>query len=287
MSFVPSHSGVAEMLFPDHVMVLLDDDTYREVTTNEFLPTQFSRVKPKTADSSVAGRYSTLGLAGRNTLLELFVGTVPGPRRYTAGLVFSFELPGAVPRAREALLARAGIPAHHQLVERAEPDGTPQPWYDLLAPDLGADSPLLLMLNQVTPEYYASLGARPGPNGELSRREYLNAVLGNAAPDPAGDGPEKLLGDLVGVTVRLRAARADRLTAVLTTLGYRERDGALHGPAFAVTVDVDDAAPEGVTEVTMTLTRTPEAPEEFRFGKGSRLLLDPAGSARWVFTPVD
>jgi hypothetical protein len=266
-------------------MVLLDEDTYRNVAGCDFLPTQFSRVKPKTADSSVAGQYSTLGLAGTNTLLELFVGAVPGPRRYTAGLVFSFERPGAVPDAHRTLQERAGIPAHYQLVERTDPNGhTRRPWYHLLAPDLGGDSPLLLMLNQVTPEYYASLGAEPGPNGELRRSDYLDAVLAGGAPDGGGD---HLLGDLTGVTLRLRPPRADRLTAALTALGYRAQDGGLRGPEFTVRLDLDETAPEGVTEVAMALTSTPVGPEELRFGEGCRLVLDPSGQARWSFTPAE
>jgi hypothetical protein len=268
---------------PDHVMVLLDDETYRDVVACDFLARGFCRVQTKTADSSVAGAYSTLGLAGTNTLLELFSGAVPGPRRYTGGLVFSFEQPQAPAQARRILAEQAQIAAHYQLVERADPDGGgARPWYHLLAPDLGADSPLLLMLNQVTPEYYAALGATAGPDGELYRRAYLDAVVGT--DPPAG---ERMLADIVGVTVRVRPSRAERLTTVLTALGYRADSGILHGPRFTVAFDLDAAAAEGVTEVAMELTNPPAEPEELRFGKASRLVLDPAGSARWIFNPVD
>jgi hypothetical protein len=262
-------------------MVLLDDETYQDVAACDFLPARFSRVKPKTADSSVAGKYSTLGLAGHNTLLELFSGQVPGPRRYTAGLVFSFEHPDAVVEAR-SVLAERGVGAHYQLVERADPDGSgSQPWYHLLAPDLGRDSSLLLMFNQVTPTYYARLGATPGPDGGPRRRAYLDAVLGTT--DKAQD---RLLGELVGVDVRLRPACAAALTTVLAAFGYRPAGDALQGPEFAVTISADDTDPEGVTGVAMSLGQAPAERVEFQFGKGSRLVLDPTGWARWSFTPV-
>jgi Family of unknown function (DUF5829) len=278
-----SNSEISVIPLPDHVMVLLDEETHRQVLASDFLPEQFSPVQTKQADSSIAGQYATVGLAGTDTLLELFCGSMPGPTRYTAGLVFSFEWPGAVPEARRALLEQAGIGAHYQLVERVDPDtGTPQPWYHLLAPDLGPGSPLLVMLNQVTPEYYAKLGARPGPGGELLRRDYLAAALGGEADL----GRERMLGDIVGVRVRLRAARADRLSAVLTTLGYRADAGSLHGPEFTVTLDADESAPEGVTEVTMALRHAPAERIDLRFGPESRLVLDPNGTATWSFTPI-
>jgi hypothetical protein len=282
MTVPAPHSEAAVMPLPDHVMVLLDDETYRDVTACDFLSARFARVQPKAADSSLAGQYSTLGLAGTSTLLELFCGAVPGPRRYTGGLVFSFERPGAVPDARRTLRDAAGIEAHYQLVERADPGSRERrPWYHLLAPDLGADTTLLVMLNQVTPEYYAGLGATAGPDGELLRHEYLSAVL-RGAPDG-----ERMLGDLVGVTVRLRPAHAQRLLAALVALGYRSQAGALYGPSFRVTLDPDVSAPEGVTGLLMALGNPPAEREELRFGKGSRLVLDPGGTATWTFVPVE
>ncbi|HYS37073.1 MAG TPA: hypothetical protein VEO01_15745, partial [Pseudonocardiaceae bacterium] len=82
----------------DHVMVLLDEQAYLDVAANTFLREEFARMHRKDADSSVAGKYATLGIAGENTLIELF-GSAP----LAGGLVFSFEEPGSSPLARARL----------------------------------------------------------------------------------------------------------------------------------------------------------------------------------------
>ena len=76
----------------DHVMVLLHEQAYLDVAANTFLRDEFARMHRKDADSSVAGKYATLGIAGENTLIELF-GSAP----LAGGLVFSFEEPGSSP----------------------------------------------------------------------------------------------------------------------------------------------------------------------------------------------
>lgn len=277
-----SNSALVPTPLLDHVMVLLDDETYRDVASCDYLPERLCRIKTKTADSSVAGAYSTLGLAGRNTLLELFAGAIPGPRRFTGGLVFSFAFAGSAIEARRVLAEQAGIGAHYQLVTRADAEsGEQRPWYHLLAPDLGADSPLLVMLNEVTPEYFTSLGASLGADGEMSRRDYLDAVLGG---EPT---PRQNLADLTGVTLRLRPGRVTRLREILCALGYQADGDTVHGGAFTVTFEADESAPEGVTEVRLALLDKPEEPVEFAFGAGARLSLAASGAATWTFTPIN
>jgi hypothetical protein len=266
-------------------MVLLDPDAHRDVHACGFLGEQFARRKGKQADSSVAGAYSTLGLAGENTLVELFGTTMPGPVSLVGGLVFSFEVPGSAIEAQRLLADEANLPSHHELVYRAV-DGTEdrQPWYHLLSADLGAGSPLVLFLNEVTPEYFAALGANPGPDGELRRREYLTAALGGPPSE------EHLLRDITGVTVRLRPDRADRIGRALATLGFhREKQAGaavVTGSGVAITLVAEESAPEGVTAIDLALSKAPEHPTTLRFGATSELELTGDATARWTFTPV-
>src|SRR3954447_5146742 len=83
----------------DHVMVLLDGATHRDVASSAYLAERFARLRRKEAESSVAGRYSTLGVAGDATLVELFGTELPAQAPVTGGLVLSFEEPGSSPRA--------------------------------------------------------------------------------------------------------------------------------------------------------------------------------------------
>lgn len=284
MKRAPSLPNVRPKPYLDHVMVLLDAAAHRDVLASRFLGERFGRVKGKKADSSVAGAYTTFGLAGENTLVELFGATMPGPVSLTGGLVFSFEVPGSSEPARE-LLAEAGLVGHHQLVERTDDSsGERRPWYHLLSADLGAGSPLLLFLNEVTTEYFTGLGATPGPAGELRRRDYLDAALGAAA------GPEHVLKDITGVTLRLRGDRAGRIATALAALGFDRDERAdsivVTGSGLALTLVPDESAPEGVTEIGMALTAAPERSQVHQFGDSSELVLGTDGTATWRFTPV-
>lgn len=266
----------------DHVMVLLDAPAYREVSASSFLGDRFGRLKEKTADSSVAGEYSTLGVGGNSTLIELFNADMPGLAPLTGGLVFSFEEPGSSEAARALLDASGQVKYHHDLVTRAiEGSAEQTPWYHLISVDLGEGSPLLLFLNEVTPAYFAAVGARPAPDGTLRRRDYLNAVLGA----PAGRSP--LMRDITGVTLLVRAERARRIADALAVFGYAvaQRPGGpeLRGPELTIRLQIDEYAAERITEIGIRLAEGADEPAELQFGRTSRLVIETDATARWHF----
>ncbi|MGW0564518.1 DUF5829 family protein [Streptomyces sp. NPDC003016] len=271
----------------DHVMVLLDGAAHRDVSASGFLAERFGRIKRKEAESSVAGQYSTLGVAGENTLIELFGSDLPSASPLTGGLVFSFEEPGSAERARAALDASGEVKYHHDLVLRTvEGAGEQQPWYHLISVGLGEGSPLLLFLNEVTPEYFHSLGARPAPDGALLRKSYLDAALG------APDGAKRLMRDVTGVTVSVTAERGRRLAGALAVFGFAEAETGpgvreLRGHGLTLRLETGDRL-ERVTEIEIALD--PDAyeasdPREFLFGETSRMVLESPETARWSFTP--
>jgi Family of unknown function (DUF5829) len=266
----------------DHAMVLLDAPAYREVSASSFLGEQFGRLREKVADSSVAGQYSTLGVAGDSTLIELFNADMPGLAPLTGGLVFSFEEPGSSTAAR-ALLNRSGqVKYHHDLVTRAiAGSAEPLPWYHLISVDLGEGSPLLLFLNEVAPAYFAAVGARPAPDGTMRRRDYLNAVLGASADR------SRLMRDIAGVTLVVRAERARRIAEALTVFGYAVAhwpDGLeLRGPDLTIRLQIDEYAAERITQIEIRLAEGSREPAEFQFGRTSRLVIETDATARWHF----
>lgn len=264
-------------------MVLLDAGALAEIAAAGFLGDRFARLKRKQADSSVAGSYSTLGIAGENTLIELFGGELAGGG-LTGGLVFSFEEAGSSKAAHD-LLDESGVAHHHDLVRRGVP-GTDeqQPWYHLISADLGEASPFVLLLNEVTQEYFTSLGAVPAADGALCRRAYLDAVLGGPAERP------RLLGDVTAVTLDTGAERARRFADALTPFGYEEREDGdvleVAGLGFTLRLRRGDAGgAERVAELGLSLNPAAPLPEtrEFRFGT-SELVLDTATTARWTFS---
>jgi hypothetical protein len=190
--------------------------------------------------------------------------------------VLSYETPGSIQSARERLDDRGASPLRCELVCRPAVDGgEPQPWYHLVQPELGADSPFRLLIAEATPEYFALLGATLD-GGRLTRRAHLDAAHGRPA------APHLRLRDLAEVTVRLRADRARRLVATLVALGYAVTGGPdgqrLTGPDARIRVVVDEAEPEGVLAVGLSLNRP--YPQRHRFGASSTLTGDV-----WTFRP--
>jgi Family of unknown function (DUF5829) len=270
-------------------MVLLDQAAYQAVTAAGFLAERFARLKRKEADSSVTGQYATLGVAGDNTLIELFGGQVGGGSSpLTGGLVFSFEEPGSTVAAQAVLDATGTVAYHHDLVTRAEAGAGPrQPWYHLINVDLGDGSPLLLFLNEVTPQYFAAIGARPTAQGTMRRRDYLDAALG----EPGNDA--HLMRDISGVTVVVGKQRAQRIADALQAFGYdrKQRDDGLelHGPDLVLRLQYAESVVDHIAEIEIQL-----APEmaahppvsDITFGASSRLVFAADGKARWTFAPT-
>jgi hypothetical protein len=262
----------------DHVMVLVDRDTYGAVVAEESLGPRFGRRKHKQADSSIAGSYSTLGIAGRNTLVELFE-EVPGGSSLRGGLVFSFERTGSAQAARTELDGAEDVDYYYDLVSRAvEGADEQQPWYHLINVDLGPGSPFVLFLNEVTPEYFASLGASAAADGALRRREYLDAAFGEA------DGGDRVFGDITGVSIDVTADRASRIARALTRFGFTEERGA-GGVTLSradLTLSLCFAETERVRELRLELNGG-EPGTKIALGEGSALVVDSAQSARWLF----
>lgn len=270
----------------DHVVVMLDGEAYRDVVASGFLREELGRFKVKEAVSSFAGTYTSVGVAGVNTLVQIFDVAMPSMPGRTGGLVFSFQEPGSVDGARRRLEARGATPVRYELVRRAMPGESKEealPAYHMLEAGLGEESPLLLMLDEATPEFFDRLGARRGPAGELYRSTYLDAVLGSAP------SPHHYFRDITEVAVRLRADRAERLAATLETLGYAVETApggkVLRGPEVAVHLVVDDDAPEGILWMRLSLTRPADGVGVQRFGTTSTLAFEEGGTALWSFTP--
>jgi hypothetical protein len=258
----------------DHVVVMLDPTAYRAVLHSTALPL-FGRFSVKESESSLAGRYSGATVVGHSTMVELFDVTAPPLPGITGGLVLSFEQPGSSNTAKE-LLESAGVPFTHELVRRVvDGDAEMRPWYHLIRPDLGEGNPFLLMIAEVTPEYYTHIGAVPGDDGTLSRAGYLDAQLGGSA------APDQPMGDVTEVVLQLRADLAARLEEVLVALGYESTLDGLVGPG--VSVRIERGEPTGVLWVGITASTQDSIEEPFGDSSTFSLRADRAG---WSFTPT-
>ncbi len=262
---VPIRTGTPTVRL-DRVVVMLDRTAYQATLNSEFLPT-FGRFTAKDSEAALPGTPPGVALVGRNTVVEFFdAGAAPMPGM-TGGMVMSFCEPGSERIARDRL-REAGVQFSHEFARRQVDEQGKFPCHHLIRPDLGSGSPFLVMITEVTPEYYGHIGATPGPGGELTRSGYLDARLGY------GPEPHHRMGDVIEVIYQLRPDRAERFGAVL---------GALHGPDSGFTVTIQSGEPEGVLAVTMTVSPGPDLVE--RFGDTSVLTVR-GDIARWRFTPA-
>jgi Family of unknown function (DUF5829) len=266
----------------DHVFLTVDLGAIKEMVGTEFLTSErFGRFRIKNATSTLIGPYRTANVAGRNTFIEFFPEDAPPFAGVRVGMVLSFDKVGQSPRAHERL-TKLGVPVQHELVRRSiDGHDEPQPWYHLLRPDFGADSPFTLFLSEITPEYFDRLGARRSPDGRQSREAYLAAAM--KAPQLSAH----CFDDLRHVVLRLRPARAEQLRKVLAALGYRslpDNPLRLEGPGASIELVADDHAPEGLLELGLSLTRPHiDPPRVYQFGSGSQLSLSPNGEANAVW----
>ncbi|HYR09069.1 MAG TPA: DUF5829 family protein [Longimicrobium sp.] len=268
----------------DHVIVMLDGDAYRDVPAADVLQQELGRVKVKEAVSSYAGTYTSCIVAGHNTAVQLFDAALPSFPGLTSGLVFTFQTPGVIDEVRHRLEARAATPVEYELVRRAKP-GQPKeeapPAYHMVEPDFGEDGPFLITLDESFAEYYDSIGAPVGPNGELFRSAYFDAAMG------APPAPEHRFKDITEVAVRLHGERVQQVVATMTALDWtaEESDGesVLRGPGATLRLVPDDEALEGVLWLRLSLTEPGEGVHHF--GETSTLSFEADGTALWSFTP--
>ncbi|WP_163510267.1 DUF5829 family protein [Fodinicola acaciae] len=261
----------------DHIFVTVDTETYERARDSAFLRENYARVKVKEARSNLSGKYGSVCVAGTNTLFELFDAAVPPLPGISGGVVLSYEQEAALDDVYQRLLDAGVTEVEQRRVERTVEGDLTLPWYRLVRPNLGENSPVTLMFVAVSPVYYEHIGALPEADGRRTRRGYLDAVLG--AENSAG----KALADIGAVTLRVRAERAKRIIGTLETIGFqpsRENgEQVLAGTDVAIRIVVDDGAPEGVVAMGAEL-RQPWKGDPLTLGAGCAL-----GPDGWSFSP--
>ncbi len=272
------------MAYLDHTVVMLDDQAHQELLASELVRQQLGRFKIKTATSSLANTYESAGLAGARTLMEFFHVAAPPLPSLVGAVVLSFPQPGSLQKIRPLLETRLEHGIDYQMVTRTlVEDEEPRPWYQLIRPNLGENSPFLLMLAEVTADYFEHLGASSGPGGELHRHNYLTAALGS------DHRPDYYLGDVSEVTINLEAQRAEILGTALVTLGYTAESNGVgicyRGPDITLRVVSSTTLREGIIAIATSLQRPKAAPIDYRFGTTTKLSFGSPNTGVWSFEP--
>lgn len=276
----------------DHVFVTVDAKTLKGINECQFLvEEELGRFLIRDAESTLLGRYEPTRVFGKNTLVEIFPNAFGGNDTFkgvSAGVIFSFDRVGQTEVARQRL-TDCGISFEGELVERIVRSASGQtdhlPWYVFTRPNMGEKSTAALFFHELTPAYFARIGAKCDAEGRQNRSDHFDAALKRP------HSPNHLMQDIVGVTIRLARRHIDHAAGILTAFGYSKSvDGdvvSLRGPTGEIKFVADDSAP-GAVELKIRLSR-PMPGRRFEFSPSSSLVLSPLGAddhfATWTFVP--
>ncbi len=193
-----------------HFYVVLDKETFHAL--------QDSALIQQLADHELATRsngetqYTGFYIRGRHTYMEFFGDPIPeGDRVGNVGLGFAVENSGEVARIEER--SRRVFADQAKLAATTFPVGSGTvPWYTATYVDAGrSDDILSTWVAEVDPGYLAARHPGAAIDRPLSRETYL-----------AWDfKPERMLDDVVGLTLELPGPEATQLSRQLLIMGWR------------------------------------------------------------------
>jgi hypothetical protein len=277
-------------VFLNHVLVVLDPDTYQAIAESEFLREQLgSSLKTRTVNMDQRSWTATY-LYFERTYLEFCepAGTTDVKRKEgDAGINFSVDRvsdlqlvfdtfkkqPGTDParKTRHVKSSAGEQVAHSETVVSQESSALPRfnTWVQAYHPD------------------YLKLHKIPIPeSGEVTRetmRKLFSERFGY------GTNKDALGADVIGVTLALGPEEAQRLDRELAAFGYaktKEADAVEYaGPDFALRVVPESASKRGykVISVKIALRKEPKESRELRFGPRCVLRIHKDKTADWIF----
>ena len=264
----------------NHVYLTLDSATLAAVESSEFLANEFSRYRKETNRTADGRAWTGVYLIGERTYLELFPRGVYGGVGFS-GLALSVEQPGAIDSVEARLRAKFGASVQRRLVEGSR-EGRSFPWFHSVTVDHGRGDSLWQIYNWVSenhPEFYRVVQRdTTGPADDISRKRYLRRRY----------QPERMVREIVGVSLALHPTIGEQLRAELVALGWTvESDterGSFRalGPEAEILVDpIMPGEPYGIREIRFALNRGLAAAQIHELGN-SRLEVC-ATQARWTF----
>ena len=260
----------------NHVVVVVDSETYRAIGQSAFLRDQFAGFQERTTKADGGTTWSGTYLFGQNTYIEMFApGGIAGPLG-GAMVGFGVEKQGALWPLRKRLAEAAGRPVDSLLRNRAR-EAEQVPWFYAVAVQ-GAmtTSRFPTWAMEYHPDYQRLWDKKTGPV-DLRRSAFLTEWY----------RPDRLLGDVVAVTAAVDSADQDRVTREARAFGYTVTPSpdrvVLKGPDITLSLTRASATVRGVTALGLKLTRHPETALVEKLGPRSVLRIERDGTATWTF----
>ena len=262
----------------NHFFVVVDEATFEDIRTSEYLRETFAVTETKVTQRSDA-TYSGFYVYGENTYFEILTRSLS---LWESAIILSGDQAGDLERIRSSQLPQLII---NQSPITREYRGSQIPWF---TPAENLPYPSYSKLGLGLMEYHPSYLTQYYPNPLLlttsvSRRDVLAryaSILGIEQSD-------RLLKDVIGITANV--ARSDRFefSRFFETLGFEPTEDAdsvsFTGNAFKLTVASSSSSISRVREVRLQLREAPDTETTLEFGENSLLHITDDGKAVWSF----
>jgi|CZKI01.1.fsa_nt_gi hypothetical protein len=260
-------------VFLSHVYVVIDPASYEAIRHSAEIRALAS-AKEKTVDPSHGG-WTAFYITGRQTAIEILVAgsTSAGDqwRLGQSGIGLGYGDAGGTPYIEKRLRATFG----EKVMLEAGKSETPGvvPW--LIEIDVEGDGSDVLStwFTEIAPGYLVARYPGAGIEHLLSHQQYL----------AAGFLPDRLLDDVVGLTVALNPSEASILVAELKVAGWMirqmEEKTVISGPDIAITI-IPAGSRAGIREVGLRLRR-PTRRQDTSLGSAELLLDGEMGRLRF------
>jgi hypothetical protein len=258
----------------NHLSLVLDAATARDVAANAFLKDSFASVSQKANVSNDGKRWTGTYVYGERTYLELYEAGPAQGEPGSSGVALGVERVGDV--ARLVLpLADAGGEATVVLRTVQGPSGAQVPWFYQLRAFYRSDPPS--NTSRWVMEYQKDFLRTVEPGKDGISRAQLAARF---------QQKNRLVKDILGATVALSEREMERFVKELQVYGWTLRnDGAKRtatGGGTTLTLIPSTPFVKGLTEVRFQLVRKGVPAQTVHFGPTSVLSVGSDGTAVWA-----
>ena len=250
-------------IYLNHLYLVPDEQTYQDISQSEFLRNEFAGFSQRTTiskEESWTGTY----LNGETTYIEFLKAQEPGITKGNCGIGFGVDRPGELKLVQERMQELIKVPVKRSLTTMKR--GTEDiPWFHSVGvdyPDRDWSFDIWVM------EYHKDHLKTRYPNafsvGDITRKQYNSRRFSK----------ERYLRNVIGISLALPDAQADRFAEQLECFGYESEEVGqktiFHGPEIDITVIRGTAPILGITELTLSLMRNKTGQMVYRFGSKSR-----------------
>jgi hypothetical protein len=281
----PLSGETMDTVYLNHFFLTVDAESYKAIQSSPFLHDEFAPFEQRTTvrqDITYTGSY----FYGAHTYFEFFeAGRASGRVLGASGVAFGVEAAGASLRLKPRLEAALAVPVTIQPITRRVGDRDVD-WFYMMTAEDRQPSPLLQTWvmeyrDSFLNDWYGEL--KPATRG-ITRAEILGRYTAKLGENEKRR--QKLLEDVVEITLALPDAERARLLKTCEAFGYRVTTEAGQTRCLGPQVTFNMVTPKndvrGITAVKFSLRQAKQGEKTYRLGK-SVLQFNDDRTAVWTF----